>query len=96
MEGDCFTEATNTGGVSREGARGAPPPLIFERDKGIAEGRKAGRQVTTPPPLPSLGHGLDPPLNTEHEQGGNKRKRIMSGYNWKRPTRARIKNIELK
>ena len=67
MEGDCFTEPTNTGGVSREGARGAPPPppLIFERDKGIAEGRKAGRQVTTPP-LPSLGHGLDPPLNTEH------------------------------
>ena len=62
MEGDCFTEPTNTGGVSREGARGAPP-LIFVRDKGIAEGRKAGRQVTTPP-LPSLAHGLDPPLNS--------------------------------
>ena len=94
MEGDCFTEPTNTGGVSREGARGAPPPpLIFVRDKGIAEGRKAGRQVTTP--LPSLAHGLDPSLNTEHEQGGNKRKRIMSGYNWKRLTRARIENIEL-
>ena len=77
---------------------GSPPPhpFIFVRDKGIAEGRKAGRQVTTPPPLPSLAHGLDPSLNTEHEQGGNKRKRIMSGYNWKRLTRARIENIELK